>query len=1041
MPNLLANVELSTAQAAPATWADVLGMSAVVDVESPDSVILLMATIPFRSAVSIDTAEFRFAVGGVREGPFAEAQHQAPTAIGSADMATFAYALTGLSGSQTFSVQWQQVMGILDLNTAKIRNFQVIEILPGDRLNILDQVVEQSSAIDSAAAYAVVGGLTVTVPVEDTDSLILMAGTLPVGLTDATDRVASCQMADGGVVEGGEAIIYQDFVFEGTGLTTLMRAKTGISGSHTFSLQWKTELANSAAKVSLVDTRVLQVLEFRPGHFPQFETVATNGSGAPLTTHTIDTPAGVVAGDLLIAMIALENISRLDLDQWSGWTDGFIEIKDKTPTAGEGVSVGVAYKISDGTEGIDIEVDSVDSERSTAMMVRYSRHDPALAPDISFGRFGLIVGGNTSPDPDPITPAGGLPIKDFVYLALAAFQDGADTFTGFPPKYDDNQTQRGEAGGATMGMATRDRSVSTEDPGLFAMSGVGEEWQAFGLAIHPNPDPIAGLTGTATATIEENDILDGGKTIILTLTGDTWVAAGAPFDAIRQDIIDGLNSAQSSSTGLRLWNDEVRDKEVVGAVVRTSDTIVTITLTASPLYNIFSTDPLLIQETITVTVPASALATSPFPVVASPSFTVDQSPVSVEITGTLDGSDETDIVAGGRTMLLTLKQAGWETVGFSGARQDIIDGLNSAQSELTGWNAEVRDKMPVTDVVRTSSTLVTITLSAQAGYNITAPEVITATIPSSAIEGNPPPFDATPDINIAVGPATAALSGTVTPASTEAQMVAGGRTLIITLADEAWVASGAAFNAARQAIIDGITSAQVEVTGWNNEIRDNLPVGQVVRTSDTVVTVSFTPEAGYNITDFEEITVTVPASAVVGAAPIVSTPTFFIFEVPVALITGTVTPEVDEVDLVAGGKTIIITLIDDEWLAAGVPFDDSRQEIVDEITASTTQPNGWNQDIRDNIPPSNVIRTSDTVVTITLQAQASYQIDQNETVTVTVPGSALDQTPNDIIGVPTFRTITEKKSSRRGRRGGRHAEDVFDVNEPTVETFEVNKFD
>jgi len=124
----------------------------------------------------------------------------------------------------------------------------------------------------------------------------------------------------------------------------------------------------------------------------------------------------------------------------------------------------------------------------------------------------------------------------------------------------------------------------------------------------------AAITGTATATIDEADVVAGSKTTIITLTGDNWVAAGAPFDAQRQAIIDGLDSAQSEGTG---WNAEVRDKEVVGAVVRTSDTVVTITLTAAATYDITA------QETITVTVPAAALVTSAVDVVGSPTFTVD----------------------------------------------------------------------------------------------------------------------------------------------------------------------------------------------------------------------------------------------------------------------------------------------------------------------------------------------------------------------------------------------------------------------------------
>ena len=697
-------------------------------------------------------------------------------------------------------------------------------------------------------------------------------------------------------------------------------------------------------------------------------------------------------------------------------------------------SIIVAYKFVDGTEGANITVTSVDAERGVHGMYLFTNLDLTKAPEVSLGNFG----NSTSPLPDALSPSGGE--QDRMWMVLCAFEKDVETVTAFPTNYTSSLSVS-QFSGATIGAAVRQKTAATEEPGVFTISGA-EEWQAFTIGIHPIPAATAVLTGTVTASIEENDILDGGKTIILTLTGDTWVAAGAPFNAIRQDIIDGMVSAQISGTGFRLWNDEVTPNEVVGAVVRTSDTVVTITLTASPLYNIFIVDPALTQETITVTIPASALEDTTIPVVAATDFTVDQSPVSVEITGTMDGSDETDIVAGGRTMLLTLRQDNFTSMWGSTQAQLIIDGLNSAQSELTGWNNEVRDKMPVTDVVRTGNQLLTITFSAQAGYDITAPEVITATIPGSVLDGTPPDFDATPDINIAVGPAAADLSGTITPASTEAQIVAGGRTLLITLDNDTWVASGAAFNGVRQAIIDGITSAQAEVLGWNNEVRDNLPVGQVVRTSDTVVTVSFVPETAYNIVDFEEITVTVPAAALLGSGvPVVATPTFVIFEVPVALVTGTAVPEVDEVDVVAGGETIILTLIDDEWVAAGAIFNAVRQAIIDGLDSAGSELLGWNNEVRDNLPVTAVVRTSATVVTITLTAQAGYDIAQTETITVTVPGAALDQTPNDITGVPTFSVIKESGSHMRDRRGGKHAEDVFDVNEPDVATFEVNKFE
>lgn len=128
------------------------------------------------------------------------------------------------------------------------------------------------------------------------------------------------------------------------------------------------------------------------------------------------------------------------------------------------------------------------------------------------------------------------------------------------------------------------------------------------------PPALAAITGTATATIDEDDVTAGGKTIIITLTGDQWLASGGDFNGSRQSIIDGLDSAQVESLG---WNLEVRDKEVVTAVVRTSPTVVTITLTASGSYDITA------QETITVTVPSTALLAGILDVTGDTTFTVD----------------------------------------------------------------------------------------------------------------------------------------------------------------------------------------------------------------------------------------------------------------------------------------------------------------------------------------------------------------------------------------------------------------------------------
>lgn len=128
------------------------------------------------------------------------------------------------------------------------------------------------------------------------------------------------------------------------------------------------------------------------------------------------------------------------------------------------------------------------------------------------------------------------------------------------------------------------------------------------------------LTGSAIATINEDDITTGGETIIITLTDDTFKAAGTgPIGstADTQALIDGFDAASTPANG---WNNEVRDKALTSEIVRTNSTVATWTIAAQAGYDISS------QEVITGTIPTDVLVTGAAAVVATPTFTID--PVS-----------------------------------------------------------------------------------------------------------------------------------------------------------------------------------------------------------------------------------------------------------------------------------------------------------------------------------------------------------------------------------------------------------------------------
>src|SRR3989304_7315066 len=65
-----------------------------------------------------------------------------------------------------------------------------------------------------------------------------------------------------------------------------------------------------------------------------------------------------------------------------------------------------------------------------------------------------------------------------------------------------------------------------------------------------------------------------------------------------------------------------------------------------------------------------------------------------------------------------------------------------------------------------------------------------------------------------------AMTGTaITGGVTEAQIVTGSETGILTLSNGPWIPSGPRFTAGRQAIIDGMDSAQAEANGWGVRIK------------------------------------------------------------------------------------------------------------------------------------------------------------------------------------------------------------------------------
>lgn len=137
---------------------------------------------------------------------------------------------------------------------------------------------------------------------------------------------------------------------------------------------------------------------------------------------------------------------------------------------------------------------------------------------------------------------------------------------------------------------------------------------------------------------------------------------------------------------------------------------------------------------------------------------------------------------------------------------------------------------------------------------------------------------------------------------------------------------------------------------------------------------------------------------------------FTILPDAVATITGTITAFATESDIVAGGKTIIVTLENDTWKVAGTgPIGSTAdtQEIIDGATAALTPTFGWNNEVRDKALTSEIARTSPTVMTWALGAQAGYNISILESITFTIPSAGLTSGGDPVVATPNFTILTD----------------------------------
>jgi hypothetical protein len=253
---LLADIELVSSGSLTGSFATVTGFSVTVNIVGPASVVALAFMLNGDMGDSSDDCgEYRFTVDGSPTGSPHLTSFKDSTDEGSGR--SMMWTVDGLSaGSHTFTVEGINRTGTVDLDTTRIRLFQVLE-LDGATTEIIVDIVS-TSADTSSGSWVELDEMGAAVAVTS-DSAHLMLGTLQQELT-STDEAARIQFAIDTVRDGPSLAGQADNVNEGDGVC-ISWVETGLTGTIDFALFWQTNGNSGDAATDTGINRILQVIE------------------------------------------------------------------------------------------------------------------------------------------------------------------------------------------------------------------------------------------------------------------------------------------------------------------------------------------------------------------------------------------------------------------------------------------------------------------------------------------------------------------------------------------------------------------------------------------------------------------------------------------------------------------------------------------------------------------------------------------------------------------------------------------------------------
>ena len=518
------------------------------------------------------------------------------------------------------------------------------------------------------------------------------------------------------------------------------------------------------------------------------------------------------------------------------------------------------------------------------------------------------------------------------------------------------------------------------------------------------------LSGTAASIpTGEGNIVAGGRTIVAKLAYGVWQDDALSNTTKRNALLD---SFVASGTEQVQWGKVLtilKNEGTAAAVMNAAKDTITITLSETTAYNI--TDTQIISLTIK---PEAGLIKGATKAATSINTVKIASDVIAQISGTaIPSLGEGDIVAGNKEIVITLTNGKFalDVASDEDKRNAIFDGLVTSNSDVTMWGKVITALKAAgeTAITRNSSSKITIKLPAVSDYDISMNEIISVIVPHKTSGGGEILVDAIKDAAVAAkitvaSNSTAVLSGTMisTPVS-ETDILTGGKTLTITLSDGQWVTDIKTNETKRNALFSGL-AASTDATAWAKVVSVLKTAGQtaIERTNNYTVTITLPSVAGYNIAANQYVTMTIPATCMIGGiANLTLSDTISIGVVATATLSGTaIASTLEESAVRAGGKTIIVTLNGATW-ANDINETAIKNALFDGFTADV-EASEWAKVVA-ILKGSSIAKTSANVITITMPAVTDYNITAlKQIISVKIPSTAAIGTIFDIQSTNTM---------------------------------------